>query len=404
MSDLELDKFKYDLPESRIARFPLEERDQSKLLHYNKGVISHHQFKDINSILPEKSLLVFNETKVIAARLTFFKKTGAVIEIMLLNPEEPSKDINITMHSNSKVIWECMVKNLKKWKPGQTLTQKIIINDKISDIKAKLINKEKNFVEISWKNPELTFADILEFSGKVPLPPYLKREPTPIDKPRYQTVYSKNKGAVAAPTAGLHFTNDIISEIKSSSHDTDYITLHVGAGTFQPIKEQDVTKHEMHKETIIVSRANLEKVLKNLGNIIAVGTTSMRTLESLYWFGVKLILGNDTLFFIEKLYPYTKSDVKLPSVIEALSAIIDHMNKMNINKIQGETQIYILPGYQFRICDGLITNYHMPGSTLMLLVAAFIGDDWKRVYDEALNNGYRFLSYGDSSFLLPKGL
>ena len=404
MSDLELDKFKYDLPESRIARFPLEQRDQSKLLHYNKGVISHHQFREINKLLPEKSLLVFNETKVIPARLTFFKETGAVIEIMLLNPEKPSIDINITMNSNFKVTWECMVKNLRKWKPGQTLSQEVTVNDKILQIKAKLINKEKNSVEISWDNPELTFADILEYSGKVPLPPYLKREPTPIDKPRYQTVYSKNKGAVAAPTAGLHFTNEIINEIRTSNHETDYITLHVSAGTFQPIKEQDVTKHDMHKETVIVSRANLEKVLNNLGNIIAVGTTSMRTLESLYWFGTKLILGNDISFFIEKLYPYTKSEVKLPSVIEALSAIIDHMNTLNIDQIQGETQIFILPGYQFRICDGLITNYHMPRSTLMLLVAAFVGDDWKRIYDEALNNEYRFLSYGDSSFLLPGSL
>jgi len=403
MSDLELDKFKYDLPGSRIARFPLEKRDQSKLLLYNKGAITHHSFSDISGLLPEKTLLVFNETKVIPARLTFFKESGATIEIMLLSPLEPSNDINITMSSQSKVTWECMVKNLKKWKPQQILSTKISINDEISDIEAKLVNKEKNHVEISWGNPKLTFADILEYSGKVPLPPYLKREPIPLDKPRYQTVYSKNKGAVAAPTAGLHFTEEIINEIKSLKHITDYVTLHVGAGTFQPIKEKDVRKHDMHKEAVMVTRANIENLISNLGNIVAVGTTSLRTLESLYWYGLKLILGKDKLFFIEKLYPYSNFDIILPSVNISLQAIIDQMNQMNIDKIHGETQIFILPGYQFKICNGLITNYHIPGSTLMLLVAAFVGDDWKKIYNEALNNEYRFLSYGDSSFLLPKG-
>jgi len=402
MSDLELDKFKYDLPESRIARYPLEKRDLSKLLFYNKGVITHHTFKEISDLLPENSLLVFNETKVIPARLTFFKETGATIEVMLLNPVEPSNDINITMRSRSKVIWECMVKNIKRWKPGQILSTKVSRNDEISEVEARLVNKSLNQVEISWKNPDITFSDILEYSGKVPLPPYLKREPIPLDKPRYQTVYSKNEGAVAAPTAGLHFTEEIINGIKSLKHITDYLTLHVSAGTFQPIKEKDVRKHDMHKETILVTRANIENLITKLGNIVAVGTTSMRTLESLYWYGVKLISGEGDLFFIEKLYPYSNFDNDLPSVNKSLQAIIDHMNNMNIDRIDGETQIFILPGYKFKICDGLITNYHMPGSTLMLLVAAFVGDDWKKIYNEAMKNDYRFLSYGDSSFLLPK--
>ena len=402
MSDLELDKFKYDLPESRIARYPLEKRDLSKLLFYNKGVITHHSFKKISDLLPENSLLVFNETKVIPARLTFFKETGATIEVMLLNPLEPSNDINITMSSQSKVTWECMVKNIKKWKPGQILSTKVSRNDEISEVEARLVNKRKNQVEISWKNPGISFSDILEYSGKVPLPPYLKREPIPLDKPRYQTVYSKNEGAVAAPTAGLHFTEEIINKIKSLKHITDYVTLHVGAGTFQPIKEKDVRKHDMHKETILVTRANIENLINKLGNIVAVGTTSMRTLESLYWYGVKLISGERDLFFIEKLYPYSNFDNDLPAVNKSLQAIIDHMDNLNIDRICGETQIFILPGYQFKICDGLITNYHMPGSTLMLLVAAFVGDDWKKIYNEAMMNDYRFLSYGDSSFLLPK--
>ena len=404
MSELELDEFNYDLPESRIAKFPLDRRELSKLLFYDKGLISHLQFREINRILPQRSLLIFNETKVIPARMTFFKETGAVIEIMLLNPIEPSLDVNIVMSSNSRVTWECMVKNLKKWKPGQTLIQNIRIKEEVLNIEARLIDKGKNHVEISWKDPDLTFADILEYSGKVPLPPYLKREPTDIDKPRYQTVYSRNKGAVAAPTAGLHFTDEIIREIQATNHDTDYLTLHVSAGTFQPIKEKDFRKHEMHKETIIVSISNLLKMRKNLGNIIAVGTTSMRTLESIYWYGVKLLSGNDKSFFIEKLYPYNISEAELPSVIESLEAIINHMNEKNIEKIRGETQIFILPGYQFRICNGLITNFHMPRSTLMLLVAAFVGKDWKKIYDEALSNDYRFLSYGDSSFLIPESI
>ena len=402
MPALELDEFKYDLPESRIAKFPLDKRDQSKLLYFNKGVISHYQFRDINRLLPEKSLLVFNETKVIPARLSFFKETGAIIEVMLLNPLQPSRDVNISMSATKSVIWECMVKNMKKWKTGQILIRDLRINDEIIKLEARLIDRENNHVEISWNNPDLTFADILEYSGKVPLPPYLKREPVAIDKPRYQTVYSRNKGAVAAPTAGLHFTDEIIREIKETGHDTDYLTLHVGAGTFQPIKEKDVRSHDMHRETILVSISNLEKIKNNLGNILAVGTTSMRTLESIYWYGVKLLSGEDKSFFIEKLYPYDMPFNKLPSVNESLSAIKDHMTKMNIEQIQGETQIFILPGYKFRICRGLITNFHMPGSTLMLLVAAFVGDDWKRIYDEALRNDYRFLSYGDSSFLIPE--
>jgi S-adenosylmethionine:tRNA ribosyltransferase-isomerase len=402
MSKLELDEFKYDLPESRIAKYPLDKRDQSRLLFYNQGIISHHKFREVNRFLPENSLLVFNETKVIPARLTFFKETGAVIEVMLLNPIKPSGDINITMSSNDSVTWECMVKNLKKWKPGQFLTRTVNIDDETLNIEASLIDKNNISVELNWGNPNFTFADIIEHSGKVPLPPYLKREPTPDDTPRYQTVYSKNKGAVAAPTAGLHFTDKIIREIRMSGHDTDYLTLHVGAGTFQPIKEKDIRNHDMHREKVLVSLSNIEKIQKKLGNIVAVGTTTMRTLESIYWFGVKLLSGKDNSFFIEKLFPYNVSDINLPSVNASLNAIMDYMHESNIEQIRGETQIFIIPGYRFKICNGLITNFHMPGSTLMLLVAAFAGDDWKRIYEEALNNDYRFLSYGDSSFLIPE--
>jgi S-adenosylmethionine:tRNA ribosyltransferase-isomerase len=401
MTALDLDKYQYRLPESKIARFPLKKRDQSKLLFYRQGEISHFIFKDIPALLPAESLLVFNETKVIPARLNFFKNTGASIEIMLLNPVDPSSDINITMSASCQVTWKCMIKNLRKWKPGQMLEEKISIHGVDLILNASLIDKENNYVRFNWENRNITFAKILNKSGIVPLPPYLKREPVPKDKPRYQTVYSKNKGAVAAPTAGLHFTKKIISEITASNHDTDYITLHVSAGTFQPIHEQDIRRHNMHTESIIVKRSNIRNLINKLGNIIAVGTTSMRTLESIYWYGVMLLNEKKKQFFIDKLMPYKMDHQSLPHVMEALQAVMNHLDECKIEEIHGETQIFIFPGYDFKICNGLITNYHMPKSTLMLLVAAFVGDDWRLIYNAALENNYRFLSYGDSSLLIP---
>jgi S-adenosylmethionine:tRNA ribosyltransferase-isomerase len=252
-----------------------------------------------------------------------------------------------------------------------------------------------------WEPEDRSFAEILGLSGIVPLPPYLKREPVPADKLRYQTIYSKNDGAVAAPTAGLHFTKKIIQEIASKNHTTDYITLHVSAGTFRPIQENDILKHDMHTESIIVSKNNVMNVLASLGNIIAVGTTSVRTLETIYWYGVKLLQRKGEGFFIEKLFPYTYNNNNLPEVHEALEAVIHFMDEKGLEELHGNTQIFIFPGYEFKLCNGLITNYHMPRSTLMLLVAAFVGDDWKRIYDVALATDYRFLSYGDTSLLIP---
>jgi S-adenosylmethionine:tRNA ribosyltransferase-isomerase len=401
MDNLNLDNYKYELPESRIARFPLKERSQSKLLYYNKGQITHHTFSHIGALLPPESLLVFNETKVIPARLSFHKKTGASIEIMLLNPIAPSSDINISMSATIKVTWKCMIKNLRKWNPENILELSLPMDGDNIHLKATLVSKAENFVEFAWGNNHYTFSEVLEISGKVPIPPYLKREPVPQDKPRYQTVYSKNDGAVAAPTAGLHFTKKIIQEIVSENHITDYITLHVSAGTFRPIKAGDIKKHDMHRECIIVKKSNIINLINNIGNTIAVGTTSMRTLESMYWFGVKLLRTKENKLFIEKLFPYQHNPDDLPSIKDAFQAVINHMDTREIEVLHGETEIFIFPGYSFKVCSGLITNYHMPTSTLLLLVAAFVGEDWKKIYKVALEEDYRFLSYGDSSFLLP---
>lgn len=401
MMDLDLENFKYELPESRIARFPLESRDQSKLLFYNKGKITHHIFRDVATLLPSQSLLVFNETKVIPARMLFKKRTGAAIEIMLLEPIAPSGEVNITMSSSSPVIWECMIRNLKKWKTEEILEKELNLEQGRIRLEATWSDKTKRQVRFEWVGSPNTFSDILDAAGKVPLPPYLKREPIPEDKSRYQTVYSKHKGAVAAPTAGLHFTHEILKEIHRLGHQTDYLTLHVSAGTFQPIQERDIRKHNMHTESILVKKSNILKILSNPGHLIAVGTTSMRTLESIYWFGVKLLKDIGSEFFIEKLYPYEHDHDNLPDPKKALLAVIKHMEMNDTDLLRGETQIFIFPGYDFRICDGIITNYHMPGSTLMLLVAAFVGEDWRKIYEAALENQYRFLSYGDSSLLFP---
>jgi len=401
MALLDLDQYKYTLPESKIAKFPLKKRDQSKLLFYDQGIITHHKFPGITSLLPQESLLVFNETKVIPARLNFYKKTGAAIEIMLLNPIAPSTDINVAMSATKRVNWACMIKNLRKWKQDNVLEESISTGNEDIILTARLIKKEKQYVQFEWERDDLSFSEILSFTGKVPLPPYLKREPIFEDKARYQTVYSKNKGAVAAPTAGLHFTKKIIDDIAANDHITDYITLHVSAGTFQPIQEQDIKRHMMHTESAVIKKSNIRNLINNMGNIVAIGTTSMRTLESIYWFGVKLMCTKEKYFFVEKLFPYNQNRINLPSPIDALHAVNNYMDELKIEEMHGETQIFIFPGYDFKICNGLVTNYHMPESTLMLLVAAFVGDDWKKIYDTALNNEYRFLSYGDSSFLIP---
>lgn len=397
--EINLSDYTYSLPDERIAKYPLAKRDQSKLLHYHKGVIKHKNFIDIEELIPNQSTLFFNNTKVIPARLIFHKSTGAQIEIFLLKPISPSPILSVVMEERETVIWECMIGNVKKWKEDVPLMRELTIGDKKIILNAIIHNREKKQIQFSWNNKSISFSEIVEASGKVPLPPYLNRQPEAEDKPRYQTVYSEHDGAVAAPTAGLHFTPEILRSLADRGIKESFLTLHVSAGTFQPIKTENIIEHPMHSEQMVVDRLSIQNVVDAKGNIIAIGTTSMRTLESLYWFGVRLINGNED-FTIQKLEPYQST--KKITRSEAFSAILAWMDKNELTQIIGTTEIFIFPGYKFRVCDGLITNFHQPGSTLILLVAAFIGEDWRKVYQEADTNGYRFLSYGDSSFLLPK--
>jgi S-adenosylmethionine:tRNA ribosyltransferase-isomerase len=399
ITEVKLSDYNYCLPEEKIAKFPLPNRDASKLLHFEGETISHHSFRDITTLIPEESLLVFNNTKVIPARLIFERSTGAKIELFLLKPVSPSTVINQVMESHGPVIWETMIGNLKKWKDNEILEGKILHNGSELLIQAKLVDRDSRLVEFQW-NRDLPFVAVVEASGEVPLPPYLNRKATEEDRPRYQTVYSKKEGAVAAPTAGLHFTPSILEQLSSQNIDLEYLTLHVSAGTFQPIKEEMVNNHPMHSEQVIVTRTVLANLLKDYKNIIAVGTTSMRSLESLYWYGVKLLQDDGSDFFIPKLYPYQHQ--VLPSMIESFEKILLHMEENKMDEIIGSTEIFILPGYDFKVCNGLITNFHQPSSTLILLVAAFTHGKWKQIYDQALEKEYRFLSYGDSSLLWHK--
>jgi S-adenosylmethionine:tRNA ribosyltransferase-isomerase len=390
-----LNEYTYPLPADRIAAYPLNERDQSKLLIYdsNSRNIKHEQFASLADHLPENSLLIFNDTKVIPARLHFQKDSGAEIEIFLLNPIVPSPLVAEAMLAEKSCTWKCTIGNLKKWKEGTSLTKEL---QGIS-IQATLQNKDEAHVAFTW-NTTHHFAEIVNQLGETPLPPYLKRKAVQSDRERYQTIYSHYEGAVAAPTAGLHFTEKVFTSLKTKNIQTDFVTLHVSAGTFQPIKVENVREHIMHNEQVIVSRRNIENILQS-DFVIPVGTTSLRTLESLYWYGVKLLRDPLSAFDISQHDTYETSGT-LPSGKEALEAIISFTDNHKKNSIQGETSLYILPGYTFRICKALITNFHQPGSTLLLLVSAFIGEDWKKVYAEALENQYRFLSYGDSSLLI----
>jgi len=397
MITLDLEKYTYHLPDERIARFPVEPRDTSKLLVYKNAAIKEDRFYRLVEYLPKESFLVFNNTKVIPARLFFQKESGATIEIFLLNPVEPSTVISQVMETTQTCTWACMIGNKKRLK-GKLVGTHTIHTANDLELVAELVDSEKNYVQFSWNNATLTFAEIVKYFGQIPLPPYLKRQTEEKDYQTYQTVYSKNDGAVAAPTAGLHFTEKVLFDLVEHDINYDFITLHVGAGTFQPIKVQNVVEHQMHSEQIVFDKAFIEQLARNLSFVIPVGTTSMRSLESLYWFGVKILQGQNT-FFIEKLFPYQQSEII--SAEASIKAILDYMDSQNIAQLVGETEIFIFPGYQFRICKGIITNFHQPDSTLILLVAALVGDDWQKIYDFALENNFRFLSYGDSSLLIP---
>lgn len=399
MKNIKLSDYNYNLPTGKIATHGLQERDQSKLLKYQHGNISHYIFFQITDLLPATSTLFFNNTKVIQARLILKRSSGAVIEVFLLSPADSNLTIYDTMSFTTEVSYTCMIGNLKKWPEGEDLLQKIKFNGHEVRLKVCLTNKDKRQVTFSWDAGSVSFGDILEAIGHTPLPPYIKRADEQEDKLRYQTVYSKTPGAVAAPTAGLHFTDNVLTTLKNRGIKCEYLTLHVSAGTFQPIKEEVVTNHPMHSEQILLTKENLNGIL-NASYIIAVGTTALRTLESAYWYGVQLLLSSKTDFHINKLAPYAYQNQDLPSVNKALKMVLNHMYSTNLETIKGDTEIFIMPGYEFKVCQGLITNFHLPGSTLILLVAAFVGDDWQEIYNTALSNDYRFLSYGDSTILL----
>jgi len=402
LSPISLSEFHYDLPQNRIAQEPLKNRADSKLLFYKNGIIEHLQFKNSVDCLKNSDFsLFFNDTKVIPARLYFQKETGAMIEVFLLNPVAPTAVISEAMLLKKEITWHCMIGNARKFKENTILERTITIENEEVLLRAELLDKSKKHVRLTW-NKDLSFVEIIEYFGKIPLPPYIKRQVNQCDKSQYQTVYSEQEGAVAAPTAGLHFTDEVLQKLKKQGNSLNYLTLHVGAGTFQPIRDEDkddILNHTMHSEQMLLSRNNIEQVLK-ANKVLAVGTTSMRTLESLDWYGVKLIKNLDDDFKIEKLMPYQDLGV-LPSVKESLEAILNKMTADKVEQIMGSTEIFIVPTYKFKICQGLITNFHLPDTTLMMLVAAFVGEDWQKIYQSAIDNEYRFLSYGDSSLLIP---
>lgn len=393
---IKLSHFDFLLPEERIAQKPLEKRDESKLLVYKEGKITNHVFNEINELLPTNSQLVLNNAKVIPARLNFYRATGAKIEVFLLEPESPFTQMELALRVSDKCIWQCMIGNLKRWKEDEILTLNLKNQGHEILLKAKLFSKEKQLVELSWEG-NLPFSTILDLAGKTPLPPYIKRDAEISDLSSYQTVFAKQEGAVAAPTAGLHFSEDVLEKLKKKQIETTEVTLYVGAGTFAPVNVEAMVDHEMHAEMISVSAETIEELLKDKLRI-AVGTTSLRTLESLYWMGVKMHRKEPNSLTIEKLYPYQFSILPI-TWEESMKELKNYLQQMNLNVITAKTAIMIMPGYQFTSVKALITNFHYPNTTLIMLVAAFIGEDWQKVYKNALEHNYRFLSYGDSSLL-----
>lgn len=397
---IQINDYNYDLPDEKIAKYPLERRDQSKLLVYKDNEIKDENFSSIHDYLPSDSLMVYNNTKVIQARLHFSKSTGAQVEIFCLDPHHPH-DYTQILQSTKKCSWNCLIGNSKKWKDG-FLTTEIKIQDDIVILRANKINSKGSIhiVEFDWDNSNYTFVDLLEIVGELPIPPYLNRNTEEDDNERYQTLYSKVKGSVAAPTAGLHFTDNVLNKIKEKCIETEEVTLHVGAGTFKPVKSDLIVDHEMHSEFISVSRKTIQRLLSHTGNIIAVGTTSVRTLESLYYIGASLEK-DQTLkdLKVSQWQPYVLENTIL-SKEKALQNILNYLDKNSQETLLADTQILIAPGYTFKIVTGIITNFHQPQSTLLLLVSAFVKGNWKAIYNHALTHGYRFLSYGDSSLLL----
>jgi S-adenosylmethionine:tRNA ribosyltransferase-isomerase len=450
--NISIQDYTYSLPEERIAKYPLAERDASKLLIYKDGAISEDTYKNIAHHIPENSLLIFNDTRVVEARLLFQKPTGGMIEIFCLEPHEQYSDITTAMLQKEKVWWHCLVGGVSKWKPGQVLEKRIKQAEKEIILKANYIEKRNDsfVIELSWSPTVLSFAEVLHQAGAIPLPPYIKRAVEESDAERYQTVYATIDGSVAAPTAGLHFMDTIFNRLKEKNIHSDFVTMHVGAGTFKPVKDETMAGHDMHAEWMDVSRTCIENILNNLDhNIIAVGTTSLRTIESLYWIGRKpelrsghrlseqssdvrpsqqkpelcsgnsqpeqssdvrpsqrkpeLCSGNSqpeqsSGFRVSQWEAYEPADEEIP-VKDALEYLLKWMDQNKLERLVAKTQILIAPGYSFKIIKGLVTNFHQPQSTLLLLVAALIGKDWKKIYEYALQKDFRFLSYGDGCLL-----
>lgn len=442
--NIKIKDYNYPLPDERIAKYPLEKRDESKLLLYCKGTITHDTFKNVAEYLPSGALLIYNNTRVIHARLHFRKETGASIEVFLLEPDTPC-DYEQIFQTRGMCQWVCMIGNLKKWHEGIVLTQQFAMGGLTVTLSVERLGEKATGhvcqfrwsavdTETSNETPCPSFAEILDAMGELPIPPYLNRKSEESDLTTYQTVYSKIKGSVAAPTAGLHFTAAVLQTIDAKSIEREEVTLHVGAGTFKPVKSEEIQGHEMHREFISVRSTTIQHLIDHGGKAIAVGTTSVRTLESLYYIGCKLLRNpelEESQLVVEQWEPYaeqytaessstaaeltlsavskptptaveaTSSVVSEPTSVEALRAILDWLNRNGLSTLRSSTKIIIVPGYTYHIVQMLITNFHQPQSTLLLLVSALIGDDWHKVYDYALNNDFRFLSYGDSSLLIP---
>ena len=399
---IHINDYDYPLPEERIAKYPLAERDSSKLLVYNHGQLSQDVFRNLPSHLPAGALMVFNNTKVIQARIHFRKDTGALIEVFLLEPAAPA-DYEQMFQANGHCSWHCLVGNLKKWKEG-ALCREFAVKGHAVTLSVERGEQAvgSHLIHFSWDDAEVTFADILDAVGELPIPPYLNRKTEESDMTTYQTVYSKIKGSVAAPTAGLHFTERVLAAIDAKGIEREELTLHVGAGTFKPVKSTEIEGHTMHTEYICVHRHTIERLIAHGVQAIAVGTTSVRTLESLYYMGVKLS-GNPALseeqLHVSQWEPYDKPATLPP--VEALRCVLDYLDRHHLDALHSSTQIIIAPGYEYKIVKMLVTNFHQPQSTLLLLVSAFVNGDWRRIYDYALANDFRFLSYGDSSLLIP---
>ena len=404
--DIQINDYNYPLSDERIAKYPLKERDHSKLLIYKQGKVSEDVFFHVADYLPMGSLMVMNNTKVIQARLHFRKATGALIEIFLLEPALPA-DYEQMFQSRGRCEWFCLVGNLKKWKEGQ-LSRGFTIDDHEVMVTAERVGEAATSQRIAftWDDNQLSMAELIDSIGELPIPPYLNRKTEECDKTTYQTVYSKIKGSVAAPTAGLHFTADVLASLDNKGIEREEVTLHVGAGTFKPVKSLHIGEHDMHTETFCVKKQTIERLIAHQGHAVAVGTTSVRTLESLYYIGYKMLQlpnAEEQHWHVEQWEPYQMQVAPddAPTTMEALQAIANYMQRNALTTLHGSTQIIIAPGYNYHIVKMLITNFHQPQSTLLLLVSAFVHGDWRNIYDYALQHEFRFLSYGDSSLLIP---